>query len=158
MLNTQTPAPDFEAVDQHNQPVRLSDFRDKKNVVLYFYPKDDTPGCTIEANDFTTLASDFRQNNTVVIGVSKDDCNSHQAFIDKFNLDLILLADTSGEVCERYDVWQQLEYNGKQYMGIKRSTFIIDKSAQLVYASYDVNPNKHAQKVLNIIKNQIKAD
>lgn len=154
MLHVNTAAPDFESVDQNNKPIKLIDYRDLKNVVLYFYPKDDTPGCTIEANEFTALADEFRENDTVVIGVSKDNCNRHKSFIDKYDLDLILLADTSGDVCDRYGVWQQLEYNGKQYMGIKRSTFLIDKSGQLVYVNYDVNPKNHAQEILNIIKNQ----
>ncbi|MDX1796682.1 MAG: peroxiredoxin, partial [Hydrogenovibrio sp.] len=93
MLLAGQKAPDFSTVNQHNQPVALNDFLGKKKVVLYFYPKDDTPGCTIEANQFTELAQAFAEANTVVLGVSKDDCASHQAFIDKFGLAVDLLAD-----------------------------------------------------------------
>ena len=106
MLEKNQTAPDFTAVNQNNNPVSLSDFKAKKYVVLYFYPKDDTPGCTIEANQFTALLDEFNALDTVVLGVSKDNCNSHQAFIDKFTLKIDLLADTSGKLCESYGVWQ----------------------------------------------------
>jgi peroxiredoxin Q/BCP len=148
MLTPNQPAPDFRSPNQHNQMVSLSDFRDKKNVVLYFYPKDDTPGCTIEANQFTALGSKFAELNTVVIGVSKDSCASHQAFIDKYGLKLDLLADTSGELCDRYGVWQEKERNGEKKMGIVRSTFIIDKNGVLQEALYGVNADGHAQAML----------
>ena len=98
MLTANQPAPAFNTPDQNNQMVNLNDFKGQQNVVLYFYPKDDTPGCTIEANDFTKLASEFAAADTVVLGVSKDSCESHQAFIDKFGLKVSLLADTSGEL------------------------------------------------------------
>jgi peroxiredoxin len=112
MLKKNQPAPDFSSPNQHNQLVSLSDFKGKKHVVLYFYPKDDTPGCTIEANQFTALASEFAKAGAVVIGVSKDSCASHQAFVDKYGLKLDLLADTTGALCERYGVWQDKEKNG----------------------------------------------
>ena len=99
MLKKHQVAPSFESQNQDNQPVTLSQFKGQKNVVLYFYPKDDTPGCTIEANEFTVLASEFAAADSVVIGVSKDSCASHQAFIDKFGLKVDLLADTTGKVC-----------------------------------------------------------
>ncbi|MFW2373773.1 MAG: peroxiredoxin, partial [Gammaproteobacteria bacterium] len=136
MLKVNQPAPYFSAVNQSDEVVNLSDFSAKKNVVLYFYPKDDTPGCTIEANEFTALASDFANEDTVVIGVSKDNCVSHKAFIDKFGLKIDLLADTSGEVCNSYGVWQEKEKNGEKKMGIVRSTFIIDKQGTLLDAEY----------------------
>ena len=145
-------APGFSSANQSGKQVNLADFRGKKNIVLYFYPKDDTSGCTIEANQFTALADEFAANNTLVIGVSKDDCQSHQAFIDKFALKVELLADTSGEVCDAYGVWQEKEKNGVKKMGIVRSTFIIDKNGQLVEAIYGVTPDGHAQEMLNIVK------
>lgn len=151
MLTRNTPAPIFNSIDQYNKPVSLRDFAGK-TVLLYFYPKDDTPGCTIQANDFTAMANEFSQAGCVVIGVSKDDCDSHNAFIDKFGLNLILLADTSGEVCEQYGVWQQKEKNGVKSMGIVRSTFIIDGQGQLSYVEYTVDPKGHAQKMLEFIK------
>ena len=107
MLEIQQLAPQFSVKDQRNQLVKLSDFTNKKNIVLYFYPKDDTPGCTIEANDFTRLAKEFNQYDTVVIGVSKDSCESHVDFINKYELKVMLLADTEGELCESYDVWRE---------------------------------------------------
>ncbi len=152
MLANGQMAPDFKAPNQDNRLVSLADFRDEKNVVLYFYPKDDTPGCTIEANQFTALASEFAALDTVVIGVSKDDCVSHQAFIDKFGLKVDLLADTDGKLCEAYGVWQEKEKNGQKKMGIVRSTFIINKSAVLEAAHYAVTAEGHAEAILAQIK------
>jgi len=152
MLNKNLPAPDFSSPNQHNQIVSLSSFKGKKHVVLYFYPKDDTPGCTIQANQFTALASAFAAQDTVVIGVSKDSCASHQAFIDKYGLKLDLLADTTGELCERYGVWQEKEKNGEKKMGIVRSTFLIDKAGILREALYGVSAEGHAQDMLDRIR------
>ena len=152
MLQSNQPAPDFRAPNQRNQPVALADFKGKKHVVLYFYPKDDTPGCTIEANQFTALAHEFAQHDAVVIGVSKDSCDSHQAFIDKYGLQLDLLADTSGELCERYGVWQEKEKNGVKKPGIVRSTFVIDKSGILREAIYGVSADGHAHAMLERVR------
>ena len=153
MLQKQQQAPLFSSPNQLNQLVNLSDFAGKKNVVLYFYPKDDTPGCTIEANDFTRLAEQFAKYDTVVIGVSKDSCESHIDFINKFGLKVELLADTTGELCESYDVWREREKNGVKSMAILRSTFIINKEGILVEAHYGVNHEGHAEEVLEQIKN-----
>lgn len=152
MLETNQMAPAFSTPNQNNEIISLSDFHGNKNVVMYFYPKDDTPGCTIEANQFTELASEFAKHDTVVLGVSKDSCESHQAFIDKFGLKVELLADTSGELCEAYDVWQEKEKNGIKKMGIVRSTFVIDKTGKLVDVTYGVNPEGHAQEILDKVK------
>lgn len=152
MLEKNQAAPNFITPNQDSKTIILSDYKDNKNVVLYFYPKDDTSGCTIEANQFTDLISDFDAHDTVVIGVSKDDCGSHQAFIDKFNLKFDLLADTSGDVCDSYGVWQEKEKNGIKKMGIVRSTFIINKQGVIVDALYGVSPDGHAQAILDIIK------
>jgi len=151
MLKPGQAAPEFNSVDQRNQAVKLSDYKGRNNVVLYFYPKDDTPGCTIEANDFTRLASDFAAHDTTIIGVSRDSCESHRAFIDKFGLMVELLADTNGEVCEAYGVWQEKEKNGVKNMGIVRSTFVIDKNGVLVEAIYGVDPNGHAEAMLAVV-------
>ena len=148
MLAVAQPAPMFRALNQNEQLVTLTDFLGVKNIVLYFYPKDDTPGCTIEANAFTALAAQFAQLNTQVIGVSKDDSQSHCAFIAKFNLNLQLLADTRGELCESYGVWREREKNGVKSMAILRSTFIIDKQGVLVEVMYGVNPEGHGEEVL----------
>jgi peroxiredoxin len=152
MLEKKQNAPRFNSPNQDNQLINLADYKGKKNVVLYFYPKDDTPGCTIEANDFTRLAEDFAKVNTVVIGVSKDSCESHQAFIQKFGLQLDLLADTSGEVCDSYGVWQEKEKNGVRKMGIVRSTFIINKAGVLEEALYGVTADGHAEEILARVK------
>ena len=152
MLQKNQKAPDFSTPNQHNETIRLGDYKGKHNVVLYFYPKDDTPGCTIEANQFTALANEFAKADTVVLGVSKDSCESHQAFIDKFGLKVDLLADTSGELCSAYDVWQEKEKNGEKKMGVVRSTFIIDKEGNLADAIYNVVPDGHAQAMLDFVK------
>ena len=149
MLEKNQTAPAFTTVNQHNDSIRLSDYQGKQNMVLYFYPKDDTPGCTIEANQFTELASEFAKADTAVLGVSKDSCASHQAFIDKFGLKVDLLADTSGELCEAYCVWQEKEKNGVKKMGIVRSTFVINKEGMLVDVMYGVTAEGHAQDILN---------
>ena len=152
MLEKNQTAPSFSTKNQQNETVDLSSFKDSKNVVLYFYPKDDTPGCTIEANDFTKLANEFSALDTVIIGVSKDSCQSHMDFIDKFGLKLDLLADESGEVCENYGVWQEKEKNGVKKMAILRSTFIINKSGVLAEALYGVTHEGHAQAILEKVQ------
>lgn len=152
MLQIQQAAPLFRSFNQFNQIVGLADYLGEKNVVLYFYPKDDTPGCTIEANDFTALSPEFAALDTVVIGVSKDSCQSHVDFINKYGLKVDLLADTSGEVCELYNVWREREKNGVKSMAVLRSTFIIDKNGKLADVEYGVNHDGHAQAVLEKVK------
>ncbi len=153
MLEKQQDAPMFRALDQNGQLVSLTDYAGEKNIVLYFYPKDDTPGCTIEANQFTQLAEEFAQLDTIVIGVSKDSCESHTQFINKFGLKVLLLADTQGQLCESYGVWREREKEGVKSMAIFRSTFIIDKNGVLAEVIYGVTPEGHAQDVLDKIKN-----
>ena len=152
MLHINQPAPDFIAQNQDNENISLSQFRGKKNIVLYFYPKDDTPGCTIEANEFTSLIKDFADADTVVLGVSKDSCEKHRKFINKYDLKINLLSDTSGELCEKYRTWGEKKFMGKTYMGITRSTFIIDKSGILVEALYKVKAKGHAQQMLELVR------
>jgi len=152
MLEQKQPAPEFALPDQDNELVKLSEYRGKRNVVLYFYPKDDTPGCTIEANQFTALADEFARLDTVVIGVSKDSCDSHRAFRDKYGISVQLLADTTGELCERYGVWREKEKNGVKKMGIVRSTFLIDKQGLLAETLYGVTAEGHAQDMLDRVR------
>mgnify|MGYP003861999453 CR=1 FL=1 len=152
MLEKNQTAPQFSSKNQNDALIELSSFKDKKNVVLYFYPKDDTPGCTIEANDFTAMNDQFSALDTEVIGVSKDSCASHLDFINKFSLKIDLLADESGEVCESYDVWQEKEKNGVKKMAILRSTFIINKQGELVEAMYGVSHEGHAKAILERIQ------
>ena len=152
MLEPTQLAPEFAVPNQDNDLVKLSDYRGRQNVVLYFYPKDDTPGCTIEANQFTALADQFAGLDTVVLGVSKDSCDSHRAFRDKYGLSVQLLADTTGELCERYGVWQEKEKNGVKRMGIVRSTFLIDKQGVLAEALYSVTADGHAEDMLERLR------
>jgi len=152
MLEKNQPAPDFTGVNQDNESVSLSQFKGKQNVVLYFYPKDDTPGCTIEANEFTTLLKEFAEADAVVFGVSKDSCEKHRKFIDKYSLKVELLADTSGDICEKYHTWGEQRFMGKKYMGIARSTFVIDKSGKLVEVLYKVKAKGHAQQMLELVR------
>lgn len=152
MLQSGQPAPDFSLPDADMEMVSLSDFRNGKNVVLYFYPKDDTPGCTLEAIEFSDLEEDFSRLDTVVLGVSRDDCISHASFRDKHGLAVRLLADTDREACIGYGAWQEKEKDGVKRMGVVRSTFIIDKAGVVRHALYGVNPKGHAAEILKLIK------
>ncbi|HEX6008364.1 MAG TPA: peroxiredoxin, partial [Burkholderiales bacterium] len=127
MLQPGAPAPTFDLPDADMNMVSLESFRNHHNVVLYFYPKDGTPGCTMEAIDFSDLDDEFKSLKTVVLGVSMDDCLSHGSFRDKHGLCVQLLADVEGEVCRKYGVLQEKENDGKRRLGILRSTFIIDR-------------------------------
>jgi thioredoxin-dependent peroxiredoxin len=151
MLNPGDKAPPFELPDSDMLPVSSEQFANNKVLVLYFYPKDDTTGCTIEAVELSDLIDDFAHYDTQVLGISRDDCVSHAAFRDKHGLTVQLLADTDGEVCQAYDVWREKEKNGEKRMGILRSTFIIDKSGIIRHALYDVKPKGHAAQVLELI-------
>ena len=152
MLEVNQTAPAFSAINQDEETISLDQFRGKKNVVLYFYPKDDTPGCTVEANEFTALIDDFAAADTVVLGVSKDSCAKHQKFIAKHGLKVELLADTEGELCELYGVWGERKFMGRTYMGIGRSTFVIDKQGKLIEVNYKVKAKGHAQAILDIVR------
>jgi len=146
-------APEFSVQDQNGDMVNLSDFNGIKNVVIYFYPKDDTPGCTVQANQFTALVPEFQKFDTEVLGVSKDDIESHTCFINKFNLKIKLLADIDGVMSDAYGVWQDKEKNGVTSKGMVRSTFVINKQGTVLYSEYGVTADGHAQKILEIIKN-----
>lgn len=152
MLKTGETAPDFELPDSEMEMVRLGGFRGKHSIVLYFYPKDDTPGCTMEAIDFSELEDAFAARHAVVLGVSMDDCISHSAFRDKHGITVRLLADEDGEACRKYGVLQEKEIEGKRRTGILRSTFIIDRKGVVQHALYGVNPRGHAAEVLNLLK------
>jgi thioredoxin-dependent peroxiredoxin len=142
-------APDFE-LESADGPVRLSDFAGK-TLVLYFYPKDDTPGCTTEAKDFSALAADFAKAGAAVVGVSKDSVKRHQNFAAKYGLDLKLASDPEGVVIERYGSWVEKSLYGRQYMGIDRSTFLIrDGVIRRIWRKVKVA--NHAQQVLDAVK------
>jgi len=152
MLQPGQPAPVFDLPDADMKMVSLGSFKNHRNVVLYFYPKDDTPGCTMEAIDFSDLEGEFIQLKTVVLGVSMDDCLSHGSFRDKHGLCVQLLADVEGEVCRSYGVLHEKEVDGKRKIGVLRSTFIIDRKGMLHHALYGVNPRGHAVEVLDLVK------
>lgn len=152
MLQPGEPAPAFDLPDADMNMVSLESFRNHHNVVLYFYLKDGTPGCTMEAIDFSDLDDEFKSLKTVVLGVSMDDCLSHGSFRDKHGLCVQLLADVEGEVCRKYGVLQEKENDGKRRLGIQRSTFIIDRKGTLQHAMYGVNPRGHAVEVLDLVK------
>ncbi len=145
-------APDFNMPTDRNFNITLAGFKGKENIVLYFYPKDDTPGCTVEAKDFRDLANDFDRIDTTIVGVSKDDIASHCKFRDKFDLSFILASDTENDVCERYGVWVEKNMYGKKYMGIQRATFLIDKSGKIAAIWPKVSVEGHAQAVLEEAK------
>jgi peroxiredoxin Q/BCP len=151
-LQAGQPAPPFDLPDADLNIVSLDDFKNQRNVVLYFYPRDDTPGCTMEAIEFSELEDDFARLSAVVLGVSMDDCMSHGAFRDKHGLCVQLLADPDGEVCQRYGVLQEKEMEGRKKTGIVRSTFIIDRSGLLRHALYGVTPRGHATEVLDMLR------
>lgn len=151
MLKIGHPAPDFRLPDADMEMVDLKDFKGR-NVILYFYPKDDTPGCTIEAIEFSDREDELAGIDTVVLGVSRDDCITHAAFRDKHGLAVRLLADVDGKLCAKYGVWQEKEKDGVKKMGIVRSTFIIDQRGVLRHALYGVNPRGHAAEVIRLVK------
>ena len=152
LIEQEQQAPAFTVADENGNEISLGDYAGRSHVILYFYPRDDTPGCTIEANQFTALKDDFAAADTVVLGVSKDDCASHRAFIDKFDLAVILLADVDGKLCDDYGVWQEKVKDGVSKMGILRSTFVIDKQGKVRHAEYGVNPDGHAAAMLERVK------
>jgi len=151
MVSVGDKAPSFELPDSDMTMTTSADC-EGKNYVVYFYPKDDTPGCTIEAIDFTELGDEFSKLNTAIVGVSKDNCMSHGKFRDKHGLTVRLLADVDGQLCEAYDVWQEKEKNGIKKMGVLRSTFIVDATGTIRHAMYGITPKGHAEEVLGLIK------
>jgi peroxiredoxin Q/BCP len=130
----------------------ISKFKGKKNVVLYFYPKDGTPGCTIQAIGFSDRENEFNRLDTIVFGVSRDDVLSHQAFRDEHGLTVELLADTEAEVCKLYEVIQQKLVDGHPRQCLLRSTFVIDKKGVVRHILQDVNPREHVDQVLKVCK------
>lgn len=151
MLEERIKAPDFSLPDKDNNMVSLSDFTGKK-VVLYFYPKDNTPGCTRQACAFAAAFDEYNALNTVVIGISKDSAASHVKFAEKYALPFILLADTELEAIKAYDVWQEKKMCGKVSMGVVRTTYIIDENGYIEKAMPKVKPDTNAEEVLAYLK------
>jgi thioredoxin-dependent peroxiredoxin len=147
MIEENDIAPDFSTKNQDNKDIKLSDYRGQK-VVLYFYPKDDTPGCTKEACSFRDADDVYSQKNIKVFGVSTDSEKSHQKFISKYNLPFDLLADTEKEIVTAYGVYGEKSMYGKKYMGINRTTFLIDEQGKVVKVFKKINVSEHASEVL----------
>jgi len=147
MVDEGKPAPDFELTSDTGEPVRLSSLRGKP-VVLYFYPRDDTPGCTTQACGIRDAYAEFRKRGAVVLGVSPDDESSHVKFKEKYSLPFTLLADPGHEVAENYDVWVERNRYGKKSMGIERATFVIDANGNVAKSMRRVKPDTHAADVL----------
>jgi peroxiredoxin Q/BCP len=145
------PAPDFELRDDSGETVRLSSLRGKP-VVLYFYPKDDTPGCTAQACGIRDAYGEFQNAGAVVLGISPDSERSHTKFREKYELPFSLLADTDHAVAEQYGVWGEKKYRGKTYLGVKRWTFVIDEDGNVKKVFPDVKPAEHADDVLDVLQ------
>jgi peroxiredoxin Q/BCP len=143
-------APDFELTSDTGEQVKLSQFRGKP-VVLYFYPKDDTPGCTTQACGIRDSYDDFEQRGAVVLGVSPDEETSHVKFKQKYGLPFTLLADPEHEVSELYEVWGEKKYMGRTYMGVERSTFLIDSDGRIAKVMRKVKPDTHVERVLEAL-------
>lgn len=150
MLKIGDKAPDFTLKNEENRDIALSNFKGKK-VVLYFYPKDNTPGCTKEACSFRDVYDDILEAGAVVIGISKDSVKAHKKFKDKYELPFYLLSDPEHEVIESYGVWQEKKMFGKVYMGIVRSTFIIDEEGIIEKVYPKVKPNEHGEEILKAL-------
>ncbi len=144
-------APAFAAIDSTGKTVKLQDMHGKP-VVLYFYPKDDTPGCTLEAKGFQAHLPKFEKAGAVILGVSPDGEKSHCKFAEKYGLAYTLLTDEKHELCERYGVWVEKNNYGKKYWGVQRATFLIDKNGAIAKVWPRVKPDGHAEEVLEAIK------
>ena len=144
-------APDFTLTDKEGRSVTLSGFRGRK-VVLYFYPKDNTPGCTRQACAFAGFFAEFRKRDAVIIGISRDSVESHRKFAEKYNLPFILLSDPELQAIQAYGVWQEKKLYGKSSMGVVRTTFIIDEAGMIAEVMPKVKPDTNAADVLALLK------
>ncbi len=152
MLKTGQKAPDFTLNDADGQPVHLADFVGSKHVVVYFYPKDDTPGCTLEAKGFSAAADEYAALETRVLGISKDSEASHKKFCQRYGLAVTLLADPDHQVIEAYGAWQMKRFMGHENLGIVRSTYLIDKQGIIRQVWPEVTPAGHEKAVLEAVK------
>jgi thioredoxin-dependent peroxiredoxin len=151
MIQLHQKAPDFELQDQDGKTHTLAMYLGKK-VLIYFYPKDDTPGCTTEACNFRDNYQDLSDVGLVVLGISKDTVKSHKKFAEKFSLPFPLLADVDTTVCQTYGVWGKKKFMGREYMGITRSSFLIDEKGKMAKKYEDVQPKVHTQDVMSDVK------
>jgi peroxiredoxin Q/BCP len=139
--------PEFELQDADGNTVKSSDF-DGKRFVVYFYPKDFTPGCTIQADEFSKEYSRFKKIGVEIVGISPDDTESHKKFCDKMGIKYVLLSDVGAEVCKRFGVWGKKQFMGREYMGVQRSTFLVDEKGKVFKVYESVKPKGHAEEVL----------
>lgn len=149
----QKQAPQFSLPDQTGTIRELSEFVGK-NILIYFYPKDMTPGCTTETIGFQQMKQDFEKHNTIIIGVSKDSVSSHQKFCDKHNLDIILLSDESTDMIQKYNTWKEKSMFGKKYMGISRESFLVNTDGVIEKHWEKVKPVSHPQEVLEYLQSK----
>lgn len=147
-------APAFNLPASNGKEVSLKDFAGKKRVVLYFYPKDDTPGCTVEACGFRDGIKPLEKQGAVILGVSPDGIPAHQKFIEKFKLPFLLLADTEKEVCKAYGVWVKKSMYGREYMGVARTTFVIGKDGKIEKIYEKVKPQGHEEEILEFLSSK----
>lgn len=151
MLEKLTQVPDFELLDENEKKHRLSDYKGKP-VLLYFYPKDDTPGCTTEACEFRDDYDEYEKAGVVILGVSPDSPKSHKKFKEKYDLPFTLLSDNDHQLCEQFGVWAKKKMYGREYFGVLRTSFLIDSEGKLVEIFENVKPKGHSQQVLAALK------
>ena len=151
MIKVNTKAPDFSLLSTNGEKQKLKNLIGKY-VVIYFYPKDDTPGCTVETNDFNKLLPKFKKLNCEIFGISKDTIKSHDKFREKFKIKFDLLSDEEKKVLKKYKVWGKKKFMGREFMGIIRSTFLIDKKGKIIKIWNDVKVKDHAKEVLETLK------
>ena len=154
MLSVGTKAPDFTLLDKEGKPVSLSDFLGKK-VVVYFYPKDSTPGCTRQACAFAGAFEEYKTIDAVIIGISKDSVSSHAKFAEKYDLPFVLLSDPEHAVIESFGAWQEKKNYGKVYWGTARSTFVIDENGVIEKVMPKANPDTNAAEILEYLKGEV---
>jgi len=152
MIKEGDPVPKFEIPDANDKVIKSSDFKGKKYVV-YFYPKDFTPGCTTEADEFSRDYKKFQNENIEIIGISKDDVESHKKFCEKMKILYVLLSDTDTEVAKKFGVWGKKEFMGREYMGVTRSTFLVNEKGTVFKVFSNVKPAGHSKEVLEAFKN-----
>ena len=154
-LSTGDEAPDFCLLNQDEQEICLKTFQGK-NVILYFYPRDNTPGCSLEAMTFTKYKEEFEKHNTIILGISKDSCQSHHRFIEKKNLNITLISDPEKEIHKKYGVWRMKKFMGKESLGTIRSTFLINEQGIIVHIWDNVRVKGHVESVLEEVKKKMK--